>query len=135
MAVSSREAVIESEFLWGRHNETVVNELCVDSAIASETFRFIPPYKMHEHGSVENGFNWADGDIVYKELHTVLNEAVASFAHLYAYVISKCTFFAGPNGRPILNLQDVNCPPPDSFNHEHWCTLPCHRFPKYSWAT
>ena len=135
MSVSSREAVIDYEFLRVRQNETVVEELCVASAIFSETFRFKPPYKIADHGTVENGINWADGHIEYKELHTVLNEAVAGFAHLYAYGISKCTFLAGLTGRPIHNLEDVNCPPPDSFNHEHWCTLPCHRFPKYSCAT
>jgi len=135
MAVSSREAVIDYEFLRGRQNETAVKELCVASAIASETFRFKPPYKMADHGSIENGINWADGHIEYKELHTVLNEAVAGFAQLYAYSISKSTFIAGLTGRPIHNLEDVNCPPLDSFNHEHWCTLPCHIFPKYSCAT
>ena len=133
MAVSTREAVIDYEFLRGRQNETIVKELCVASAIASETFRFKPPYKMADHGSIENGINWADGHIEYKELHTVINEAVAGFAHLYAYGISKCTFLAGLTGRPIHNLEDVNCPPPYSFNHE--CTLPCHRFPKYPCAT
>jgi len=40
----------------------------------------------------------------------VLNEAVAVFAHLYAYGDSKCTFLAGMTGRPIHNLEDVNCP-------------------------
>ena len=113
----------------------VDKELCVASAIASETFRFKPPYKMADHVSLENGIYWSDGDIEYKELHTVLNEAVAGFVHLYAFGISKCTFLAGLTGRPIRNLEDVNCPPPDSYNHEHWCTLPCHRFPKYSCAT
>jgi len=135
MAVSSREAVIDYEFLRGRQNETVVKELCVASAIACETFRFKPPYKMADHGSYENGINWADGHIEYKKLHTVLNKADAGFAHLYAYGISKCTFLVGLTARPIDNLEDVNCPPPDSFNHEHWCTLPCHRFPKYPCAT
>jgi len=135
MAVSSREAIIDFEFLGGRQNETVVKEICVASAIASVTFGFKLPYKMADHGSIENGMNWADGHIEYKELHTILNEAVAGFAHLYAYGISKYTFLSGLTGRPIHNLEDVNCPPPDSFNHEHWCTLPCHRFPKYSCAT
>jgi len=110
MALSSREAVIDYEFLRGRQNETVVKELCVASAIASETFRFNPRYKMADHGSIENGINWMDGHIEYKELHTVLNEAVAGVAHLYAYGISKCTFLAGLTGRPIHNLEDVNCP-------------------------
>jgi len=67
---------------------------------------------MAEHGSVENGINWADGHIEYKELHTDLNEAVAGFAHLYAYGISKCTFLGRLTGWPIHNLEDVNCPPP-----------------------
>jgi len=69
MAVSSRDAVIDYEFLRGRQNETVVKELCVASAIASELFRFKPPYKMADHGSIENGINWADRHIEYKELH------------------------------------------------------------------
>jgi len=108
--LSSREALIDYEFFWGRQNETVVKELCVASAIVSETFRFKPPYKMADHRSIENGINWADGHIEYKVLHTFLNEAVAGFAHLYAYGISKCTFLAGLTGRPIHNLEDVNCP-------------------------
>jgi len=84
---------------------------------------------------MENGINLSDGLIEYKELHTVLKEAVACFVHLYTYGILKCTFLAGLTGLPIHNLEDVYCPPPDSFNLEHWCTLPCHRFPKYSCAT
>ena len=49
---------------------------------------------MAEQGSVENGINCTDGHIEYKELHTVLNEAVVGFAHIYVYVMSKCTFLA-----------------------------------------
>jgi len=67
MAVCSREGAFYHEFLWGRQNETVVKELCVASAIASETFRFKRAYKMADHGSIENGINWADGQIEYKE--------------------------------------------------------------------
>ena len=89
---------------------------------------------MAEHGSIENSINWMDSHIEYKELHTILNEAMAGFAHLYAYGVSKCTILAGLSGRRIHNLEDVNCPPPDSFKHEHWCTLPCHRIPKYTCA-
>jgi hypothetical protein len=131
MACGSREAVIDYEFLRGRQNETIVKELCVASATASETFRFKSPYKMADHGSSENGINWADGHIQYSELHTVLNEAVAGFA----YGVSKCTFLAGLTGRPIHNLEDISCPPPVSFNHKSWCTLPCYKFPKFSCAT
>ena len=65
----------------------------------------------------------------------ILNEAMAGFADLYAYGVSKCTLLVGLTGRPIHNLEDVNCTPPDSFNHERWCTLPFHKFPKFTCAT
>jgi len=110
MTISSRDAVIGYEFLWGRQNETVVKELCVASAIASETFRFKTPYKVADHGTIGNGFNWMDGHIEYKELHTVLNEALAGFAHLYAYGISKWTFLAGLTGQPI-HIQRMSISP------------------------
>jgi hypothetical protein len=102
MAGASREAVIDFEFLRGRQNKTVVKELCVASATASETFRFKSPYKMADHGSSENGINWTDGHIEYKDLHTVFTEAVAHFAHLYAYGVSKVTFLSTLTGRRLI---------------------------------
>ena len=105
-----REGLIDYEFLRGRQNETVVKELCVISAEASETLRFKSPYKMADHGSSDNGLNWADGHIEYKKLHTVITETVVGFAHLYAYGVSKCTLLAGLTGRPIHNLEDLECP-------------------------
>ena len=90
--------MIDYEFLRGRQDETVVKELRVASAAASETFRFKSPYKMADHGSTENGLNSSDGHTEYKKLHSVINEAVAGFAQLYAYGVSKCTFLAGLNG-------------------------------------
>ena len=131
--MAGRKVVIDYEFLRGRQNETVVKELCMVSAAASETFRFKSPYKMGDHGSSENGLNWAEGHIEYKELHTVLTDA--GFAHLYACGVSKCTFLAGLTGRPIHNQEGLACSPPVSFNHKHWCTLPCHKFPKFPSAT
>ena len=80
------------------------------SAAASVTFRFKSPYKMAVHGSSEKGMNWADGHIEYKELNTFLSEAVACFAHLNAYGVSKCTLLAGLTERPIHNLEDLACP-------------------------
>jgi len=50
----SRKAVIDYEFLRGRQNKTVIKELCVGSAAASETFRFKIPYKMADNGSIDN---------------------------------------------------------------------------------
>jgi len=104
MAGGGREVVIDYEFLQGRQNETVVKELCVVSSAASETFSFKSPYKVADHGSSENDLNWADGHIEYEELHTVLTEAVVGFAHIYAY--------AGLTGRPIHNLENLECPHP-----------------------
>ena len=94
MAGACREAVNHFAFLRGRQNETVVNELCIASSIANETFRFKSPYKMADHGSSENVINCADGHIVYKDLHSVFTEAVAGFAHLYAYGVCKVTFLS-----------------------------------------
>jgi len=41
----------------------------MDRAAASETFRFKRPYKTADHGTSENGLNWADGHFDYKQLH------------------------------------------------------------------
>ena len=89
MAGASRESVIDFDFLRGRQNETVGKELCVASATAGETFRFKSPYKIADYGSSENGINLADGHIEYKDLHTVVTEALPGFAHLYVYGVSK----------------------------------------------
>ena len=42
---------------------------------------------MWPHGDSENGLNLDDGHIPYNQLFWVLKEAVAVFAHLYAYKI------------------------------------------------
>jgi len=108
MAGEGRKVAIDFEFLRGWQKETIVKELNVASAAASETFRFKSPYKLADHESSENGLNWADGHIEYKELHTLLTEAVADFAHLYAYGVPKCTILAVMSGSP--NLEDLACP-------------------------
>jgi len=120
MAGAIWEAIIHFEFLRGRQNETVVKDLCIACSTASETFRFNSPYKMDDHGSFENGINWADGHIDYKDLHTVFTEAVVGFAPLYAYGVTKVTFLSSLTERTIHNLEDMDCPTPDSFNHIHW---------------
>jgi len=66
---------------------------------------------MADHGSSEDSLNWADRHIEHKELHTVIAEAVAGFTHHYAYGVSKCTFLTGMTGRPIHNLEVLECPP------------------------
>jgi hypothetical protein len=91
MAGACREVLIDFEFLRRRQNETVVKQLCVASATASETLRFKSPYKLADDGSSDNGINCADGHIGYRDLHAVVTEAMAGFAHLYAYGVSKCS--------------------------------------------
>jgi len=100
-----REVVINYEFVRGHQNETVVKKLCVASSAASVTFHFKSPYKMADHGSLENGLKWADGRMEYKELHTVITEAVANYSYLYAY-----GSLAGLTRRPIYNPEDLQYP-------------------------
>ena len=71
---------------------------------------FKSPCKMAYHGSSENGLNWTDAHIEYKEFHTVLTEALACFTHIYAYGLSKCTFLPRLTGRPYHKLEDLECP-------------------------
>ena len=61
---------------------------------------------MRPHGESENGLNWDDAHIPHNQLSSVLNEAFASFAHLYAYGDSKCTLISQLLGRPVHNLED-----------------------------
>jgi len=101
------EVVIDFEYLKGRQNEIVVKELSVASRNVTDSFRFKSPYNLATHGSDENGLNRDDGHINYHELFTVVSEAVAVFAHLYSYGVTKCKFLAEILGRPILILQDL----------------------------
>ena len=81
---------------------------------------------MRPHGNSENGLNWEDGHIPYTQLASVLSEAAAGFAHLYAYGDSNCTFisqllgrlcigylsvfiFSYPNLLPIIEPFDIAC--------------------------
>ena len=71
-------------------------------AAAFDTFRFKSPYKRADHGSTENGLNSSDTQTEYKELRTDINEAVAGFAYLYAYGVSKLhSSQASRDGRSI----------------------------------
>ena len=87
------EAVVNFVQLSGIENETVVNELSVAGRNVLETFQIQSPYAMRTHGDSENGLNWDGGHIPYNQLSSVLNEAVAGFAHLYAYGDCKLHLF------------------------------------------
>jgi hypothetical protein len=78
------EVVIDFETLKGHREETVVKELSLAADGVIQTWHFKSPYVMRTHGSFENGLNWDDGIIPYDQLFTVLNEAVAGYAHLYS---------------------------------------------------
>jgi len=129
------EVVIDFEFLRGCHCEIVVKELSVANKIMIETFRFKSFYSMMSQSSDENGLNWENGHIAYHNLYMVVSEAVAGFAHLYCYGVTKCKFLTDLLGRPILNLQDFKCPQSTSFNHTRWFSLPCNKFPNVDCVT
>ena len=78
---SNMEATIDTEFLQGV-NEIVIKELAVVSDGVVQTFLFRAPYHMEPHDSEENGLNWNDGFILYDQVFTVLNEAVAIYDHV-----------------------------------------------------
>jgi len=128
MSTADLEVVRNFEFLRGRQNEIVVKGLSVTAKNMVDSFPLSRPYSMTSHGSYENGLNWEDGHIAYHDLYTVLSEAVAGFAHLFSYGVTKCKFLTDLQGRPILNLQDFNCPQPTTFNHRIRCSLSCHKF-------
>ena len=67
----------------------MVKELSVATKNMVDSFRFKSTYSMMSHGSDENGLNWEDGHIAYHDLYMVVSEAVAVFAHLYCYGLTK----------------------------------------------
>ena len=73
---------------------------------------------MADHGSPDKGINWADRHTEYKDLHTVVTEAVAGFAHLYANGVSNVKFLSRLTGSMIHNLGGMVVPPqiPSTIN-------------------
>jgi len=119
----SREAVIDYECLRGRQKRRSSRNFAWPAPPPPRR-SLSSPLQDGGTGAKENGIYWIDGHIEYRELLTIFNEAAAGFAHLYAYGVLNCMFPAGLTGRSIHNLEEVNCPTPESFNHEHLCTLP-----------
>jgi hypothetical protein len=95
-----KEVVIDFEYLKGRRDEIIVNELSIAAKDVIQTFHFQSPYEMEPHGSEASGLSWADGHIPYYTLHTVVDEAVANYPHLYVSVwksvISSKTCYVDP---------------------------------------
>jgi hypothetical protein len=73
---------------------------------------------MRSHGNCENRLNWNDRYIPYTQLASVLIEATAGFAHLYAFGDSKCTLISHLFGLPVYNLENFNCLSPRYFRPE-----------------
>ena len=128
------EATIHIEFLQGL-NELVIKELAVVSDGVVQTFLSRAPYHMVPHGSEENGLNWNDGFIVYDQVFTVLNEAVAIFDHLYAIGNDNCQLLNGILGRPIHNYEALQCPDPQELKSDVHCYLTCHLYTHMRCAT
>jgi len=129
------EAVIDYETLKGAHGEDVVKELSIAAGNVLETFRFLPPYDMDEHGYEANDLNWNNSIIQYAKLYRTVNEAAANFAHLYAKGTAKTRFLSGLLRRAVFNLDAFACPERKSFRMGTVCSMPCHRFSDKSCAT
>ena len=104
------EAVVDIEQLCVTQNETVVKKLSIACHNDLESFQFQSPYAIRPHGNSEKGLNFDDGYILYNQLSSALNDAVAGFAHLYEQGDSKCTLISQLLGRPVYNLEDFNQP-------------------------
>jgi hypothetical protein len=129
------EVVIDYESLKWNRDETVVKELSLAADSVIQTWHFKSPYVMRPHGSMENGLNWEDAVIPYDKLFTILSEAVSGYAHLYSRGTDKCEFLRKVLGRPILDLDDFNCPQPHDLKPRYNCTMSCHKFPSVRCAT
>ena len=110
-------------------------ELSIAGRNVLENFQFQSPYAMRPHGDSENGLNWDGVHILYNQLSSVLNEAVAGFAHFVAYGDCKYTLISQFLCRPVHNLEDFNCPSPRYFRPKFSCIKPCHRNPSFRCAT
>jgi hypothetical protein len=99
------------EYLKGRRDEIIVKELSIAAKDVIQTFHFQSPYEMEPHGSEASGLSMAHGHIPYYTLHTVVDEAVANYPHLYFFGLEKCNFIQNLLSRPVHNLEDFKCPP------------------------
>lgn len=130
------ECVIDYEVLRGQQNEDIIKEVCVAAENVIETFHFKSPYAMTDHGSDENGLSWSDGQLDYAKLKEAILDAVAGYAHLYAYGVTKTKYLSDLLGHPAHNLEALNCPQPHGLKAQFSCSLPCHKnYLKYSCAT
>jgi len=85
MASAIREAVIDFDFLRGGQNEAVLKDLCVLNARSSRCWGFRALTKWSIRSHLRSALIVAVGNMEYKDLHTVVTEIVAGFAHLYTY--------------------------------------------------
>jgi hypothetical protein len=130
------EVVVDFISLKGARNELVCKELSIASDGVIQTYHFKSPYPMAPHGSPETGVNWDDGHVPYGQLSTVLSEAVAGYAHLYAYGETKCAFLSDLINRTFLNLEYFKCPSAENLKPpKYQCGFPCHRFPSVRCTT
>ena len=127
------EVVVDYAALKGARSETIVKELAVAGKYFIQSYHFKSPYPvtpkiLDNKESYPAGMLWDDGHITYTQLSTVLDEATAGFAHLYAFGADKCAFLSALINRTFINLEEFRCPPPDNLKQHVSCGFNCHRF-------
>lgn len=121
---------MDYQTLTGSRSEIVVKELAVVGKNVLQTYHFKKPYNS-THKTLQNnttGMHWEDGYIDYSALHTILNEIVAGYTHLYAYGEEKCSFLNDLTHRTFINLEQFKCPVPSMLKQKFSCAFSCHKF-------
>jgi len=129
------EEATDYDFLKGRQVGFVIKELSLATQDVLHTIHVLIPYCMRRHGSEEDGINWDDGIASYEQFVTSLIEAVAGYAHLYIYEITKCKFLSGLLSRTFFNIEDIGYPNYRTLRQGYSCIVPCHSFSDISCVT
>ena len=82
------------------------------------------------------GLDWdADGDLMYSDLKSVLVTYTQVSSVLYTFGLTRQQFLQRLLGRPIINLEDLQCPKySDLCFLTTSCVHPLHQFNKYRCA-
>jgi hypothetical protein len=82
--------------------------------------------------SIDYGYNWNDGDILYSELETLLHRETSSAVAIYCFGPQKTAFISGLIDRTVTDITLLGCPElSDIIFPTISCTFACHNNSKY----